>query len=95
MLPLKAVVAVAVSAVVATVVVVVDAVATVVAVEVVVALAVPARTSGFLRPSSVVSSSTDTSLLLRKSTLTQSPSRRHPSLTSSSRSQRRTFLTKS
>jgi hypothetical protein len=67
----------------------------VVAVEVVVASVAPAKTTGFQRPSSAVSSSTDTLLLLRKSTLTQSPSRRHPLLTNSSRIPRRTFLTKS
>ncbi len=92
MLQLRALVEVVDSAV--AVIVVVDAVATVVAVEVAVASAVLARTIGFQRPSSAVLLSTDTSLLLRKFTLTQSQSRRHQLLTNSSRIPRRAFLTK-
>ena len=75
--------------------------ADVVAVEVAVAsvaVAVPVevtRMSGHLRPNLADSSSTDTLDLLRKSTPTPSPSRRHPSLTSSSRMQERASVTKS
>ena len=75
-----------------------DAVVTVVAEEVVVANQVvsePVRMTGFLRLSLVVSLRTDTSQLLRKSTLIQSLLKKQTSLINLSKTPRVIFLMKS
>jgi serine acetyltransferase len=90
-LQLKAVVVDSVAVVVVTIVV---AEVAAVAAKAVVASAVPAKTSGFQRPNSAVSLSTDTSLPSRRSTLTPSQSRRLPLLIISSSFNRVNFLMK-
>ncbi len=92
-LQLKAAAVVVDSVAVVVVTIVVAEEAAVVA-EAVVASAVPAKTSGFQRPNSAVSSSTDTSPLSKRSTLTPSQSRRHPLLIISSSSNKANFLMK-